>query len=37
MKTWIKPAVREQDAGLEVTSCPPAAIKSSKGVERKQF
>jgi coenzyme PQQ precursor peptide PqqA len=26
MKTWTKPAVREQEVGLEVTSCLPAEI-----------
>ena len=26
MKTWMKPAVREQEVGLEVTSYMPAEI-----------
>ena len=26
MKIWTKPAVREQEVGLEVTSQPPAEI-----------
>ena len=26
MKTWMKPAVREQEVGLEVTSYMPAGI-----------